>query len=301
MLRKILLSPVCAACLFACFSFITQGSSKDDEAAIRTKSQAFVDAFNQRDDRALAALWTQNAQYIYPQTGEVLNGREEIARAYHSSFEQKPNAKIEFTIDQIIFPSSDKAIEAGTAIITHPGKEPTRTAYKAYYEKQHDEWLLTQVREVEFDFPPTSYDHLKQLEWLVGDWIDEDEDSKIVTSCKWDKYRNFLKQSFSLSVEGQITLEGMQIIAWDPVKKNIRSWMFDSDGTFGEASWKQEGKAWIIETAQTLANGERASAINTYTPVNQDSYTWESTGREVGGELLPDIAPVQNKRRKGEG
>jgi hypothetical protein len=75
--------------------------------------------------------------------------------------------------------------------------------------------------------------------------------------------------------------------------------MFDSDGGFGEGSWKKDGKAWIVENAQTMPDGTRASAINIYTPVDADHYTFESTGRDVGGELLPDIRPVTVERKKG--
>ncbi len=282
------------------FSLLTscgmQSGSNQDEAAIRKKSESFVDAFNRHDSKALALLWAEDAEYLDPGTGNILKGREEIEGSYRSTFAERGDSRIEIQIDEIAFPKMGQAIETGTAIVTRPNEEPNRTAYKAYYEKQNGEWLLTQVREVNFDFPPTQYEHLKGLEWLVGEWVDKDQDTEITTKYEWDKYKNFLTQHFNVKIEGQLILEGKQVIAWDPVNERIRSWVFDSDGGFGEGNWRKDGKSWVVESSQTLADGRRASAINLYTPVSQNSYTWESTGREVGGELLPDIKPVTVKR-----
>ena len=78
------------------------------------------------------------------------------------------------------------------------------------------------------------YEYLKDLEWMIGEWVDSDDNSTISTVCAWSKNRNFITRSFSVSIEGHIGLEGTQVIGWDPEKKRIRSWMFDSEGGFGE-------------------------------------------------------------------
>jgi len=172
------------------------------------------------------------------------------------------------------------------------------TAYKVIYEKRGGRWLLVQVREVDIVTPPTHYENLKALKWLIGKWVDEDKDVKIETEYSWDRHKNFLTQTFKVTVEGSLQLEGRQVIAWDPIKGQIRSWVFDSDGGFGEGVWKKKGNSWVVEISQTLADGRQASAVNIYTPIDKSSYKWKSTGREVGGELLPDIEPVI-VRKKG--
>ncbi len=145
---------------------------------------------------------------------------------------------------------------------------------------------------------PDHYQHLKGLEWLIGEWIDTDDDVDIVITYTWDAHKNFIYQKFSVSTEGTPELEGTQIIGWDPVKKTIRSWIFDSDGTFGEATWTQQNGAWNVETIQTLADGSQASATDSYKFINTDSYSWESDGREINGKILPDIDPVTVVRKK---
>lgn len=173
------------------------------------------------------------------------------------------------------------------------------STYKVFYEKRNGDWQITEVREEDIDEPPTHYEQLKDLEWLVGEWVDADEDVKIESVSSWDKYKNFITQKFTVIVLGHVELEGKQIIAWDPANERIRSWVFDSDGGFGEGSWMKKGDRWVVEAAHTLADGRRSSAINIYTKVDRNSYTWESTGRDMDGEFLPDIDPVKVIRKKG--
>lgn len=260
--------------------------------------EAYAKAFNAHDAKEIASFWAKEAEYVTPQTGETAKGRDEIAKLFEQTFEKKKDLNLDITLDKVIFPSSDTAVASGVAIVKSADKEAHRSAFKAYYQKQGHQWLLTQVREVDYDFAPSNYEHLKELDWLIGDWMDEDEDSSVNTSYSWDKYKNFLTQQFSVQVEGRDDIEGRQIIAWDPVENKIRSWLFDSDGTFGEGTWKKEDNKWVVEMAQTLSDGQKASAINVYTQTSPNSYTWESTGREVGGVMLPDIPAVENKRIK---
>ncbi len=96
--------------------------------------------------------------------------------------------------------------------------------------KREGKWLLDRVTE---EVPPvvvSNYEHLKNLEWMIGSWVDQDEQNRIETTCAWTKNRNFMTRSFSISVRDRIEMAGMQIIGWDPVAKQIRSWVFDSDG-----------------------------------------------------------------------
>lgn len=139
----------------------------------------------------------------------------------------------------------------------------------------------------------TPYEHLKELEWMIGDWVDQDPDVEILVNNSWDKSKNYITGTFSLATEGKVELTGTQIFAFDPTKQKIRSWFFDSDGGFGEATWTKKEKSFVSETVQTLANGSLASSINIYTPIDSNSYTFESTGREVAGQMLPDIEPIK--------
>ena len=88
-----------------------------------------------------------------------------------------------------------------------------------------------------------------------------------------------------------------QVVGWDPVAKTIRSWMFDSEGGFGEGVWSREDNRWTVRFHQILADGRLAFATNVYTYVDGNTFTWQSVGREVDGAPLPDVDPVTLVRK----
>jgi hypothetical protein len=109
---------------------------------------------------------------------------------------------------------------------------------------------------------------------------------------------NFLTRSFAVSVEDRIDMEGTQVIGWDPAEEVIRSWLFDSDGGFGVAAWKQNGDSWTIQSVQVLADGRKASSVYLLTRIDDDTFSWGSRSREVDGEILPNINPITVVRKR---
>ncbi len=157
---------------------------------------------------------------------------------------------------------------------------------------------MTSLREA--TAPPTHHEQLKELAWLIGRWVDQEEETSIETDCQWTRNKNFITRSFSVSIADQIELEGTQVIGWDPAEEVIRSWLFDSDGGFGVGIWTRDGDRWTIRMLQVLPDGERASSVNVLTRVDDDTFQWESVNREVAGEILPNIDPVTVVRRPSD-
>ncbi len=87
-------------------------------------------------------------------------------------------------------------------------------------------------------------------------------------------------------------MTGMQLIGWDPAAKQIRSWVFDSDGGFAEGRWTKKENRWSITTIGTLPNGGKASSVNVITRIDDNQFKWKSLNRTAGGELLPNIDEV---------
>ena len=141
---------------------------------------------------------------------------------------------------------------------------------------------------------------LDDLAWMVGRWVDAERDSTVSTRCSWTQNHKFLTQSFSITIDGKAGLDGVQKIGWDPIEKRIRSWIFDSEGGFGEGRWIKDGNRWEVKTTFVLASGERASAVNVYTYVDANTYCWQSVDRESGGEMLPSIPEVTVVRQKAD-
>jgi hypothetical protein len=69
---------VCAACCLAP-PYGLAGQAEED-AAIRKNAEDYVAAYNNHDAQAVAAMWSPDAVYMDPSTGEAAVGREEIER-----------------------------------------------------------------------------------------------------------------------------------------------------------------------------------------------------------------------------
>jgi uncharacterized protein (TIGR02246 family) len=269
-----------------------------EEKAIRTAVESYVTAFNRGDAAALAAKWSPEAVYVNPLTGQQVVGRAEIEKQFATIFAAAKGAKLASTTNSVEFVSPNVAIEQGTAKVIRPDQEPEESEYTAVYVKRDGQWLLDRVTEADVPTAPSRYEQLKDLEWMIGEWVDQDEQDRIETSCQWTKNRNFITRSFTVSVGDRIDLAGMQIIGWDPAAKRIRSWVFDSDGAFGEGVWAKKGKHWHIQTTGVLPDGRKSTSTNIIAPIDANTFTWQSVNREVGGELQPNVDEIVVARKK---
>lgn len=263
------------------------------EMAIRKAVEAYVAAFNKGDAKALAALWAPEAVYTNPLTNEDVVGREAIEGQFAGIFEGAKGARLESTTLSIGFVSPNVAVEQGLAKVILADQVPEESQYSAVYVKRDGQWLLDRVTEEVVPVVVSHYEHLKALEWMVGSWVDQDEEATVITECNWTRNNNFLTRSFTVQVGDQINMAGMQIIGWDPAEKRIRSWVFDSDGGFGQALWTKNDNSWHIQQTGVLPDGRKSSVVNIITYVNDNTCTLQSVNRTVDGELLPNIAEVQ--------
>lgn len=268
----------------------------EDEATIRKSAASYVEAFNQHDAKAIAALWSPEAVFTNPMTGGEVTGRAAIEAQLVAIFQESKEIKIEVTVNSVQFVSPNVAIEEGIARVLHPGEAPDVTIYSAVHIRRDGKWLIDRMSEESAPGIRSHYGRMKDLEWMIGSWVDDDGEAKLETTCKWTKNQNFIVRSFMVSVEDTIDLSGIQIIGWDPEANKIRSWVFDSDGGFGRATWVKKNDSWIINAAATLPDGRKSSAIKTMTLVDGDTITWKSTGRSLDGEILPNIGPITIKR-----
>ncbi len=221
--------------------------------------------------------------------GETSEGREAIAQVFAEVFAETPKTQIAVTIDSIRFIGADLAVEMGTTKTTpEPGEAPEHGRYTVLHVKRDGKWQMALARDTDGG-QPTIQERLQPLEWLIGEWIDEGEDSVVLTSCRWSPDKNFILQDIKLRVAGRDAMEVTQRIGWDPVSKRVRSWVFDSEGGFGEGVWARTSDGWLIRTTGVRSDGTQASATNLIVPVGNDSYVWRSTDRVVGDTVMPTL------------
>ncbi|MBX7164838.1 MAG: nuclear transport factor 2 family protein [Pirellulales bacterium] len=269
--------------------------SQAEVQAVRAAAQAYVAAFNTGDATKLGASFADDVEYV-TSAGETVQGKAAVLERVAAFFKANPKAKLELKIDSIQVVSADVAIERGATVVTLVDGTVEQGAYVAMYARRGGKWLLVHVE----DLPGKTAgreERLAALDWLVGTWIDQDAEATVKHEVQWAGNRSFLTAQFTLMKGEDVQMTGMQIIGWDPLAQEIRSWVFDSEGGFGEGRWAQEGDRWVVTTTGVTADGGLAASVNTYSKVDDSTYTWESRDREVDGEMLPDIEPVKVVRQ----
>lgn len=255
-----------------------------DEAAIRANVAQFVKAYNAGDAKAMAALFTPDGQ-IVDKDGNTTEGREAIAETFAKLLAAMPQKRMEVFIESIRFVGQDLAIEVGTSKETpSPTEPPEYDRYTVLHVKRDGKWLMALARDEEGP-PPTPREQLRPLAWLVGDWVDDGGSAVVYSTCRWSPDGNYLLQDFRLQLNGRDAMNVTQRIGWDPATKHIRSWVFDSEGGFGESVWTRNGDAWVIKATGVRPDGKIASATNVLVQAGKDSYVWRSTDRIVGDEV----------------
>ena len=282
----------------------------DDVAAIRGLTTSFIQAFNAGDSAAIARLFTENARII-DEENQISEGRAAISARFAKRFSEQPGETLAVTPEAIRFLGPDTAIEEGTATIQPPVVEgekvpPTAeiTRYTVVYVRRDGTWLHASIRDQLADVASgyaqagnSNYEHLRPLEWLVGDWVEEGSDIVLTSSFAWSDNRNFLIRTFRLQVPGRPAVTGTQRIGWDPSIRQIRSWEFDSDGSFGEGIWSRRGDEWVIKMNGVRHDGRVASDTRVIVRTGSDHLSWRAVDRTLADEVQEDTPEFVMVRR----
>jgi len=289
------------AILSAC-SANALAQSSEDEKAIRAAGVAYQDALTKGDGKALAALWTADGD-IVDAHGAVMKGRDTMAlTAPPASGAQTPAFRIHDTSLRFLTP--DVALEDGMIDILVPGAAtPLVGRFSATWVRQGGAWKIAGLREAQLP-GATGSAQLTDLDWMVGDWTVVDNappESKaslhpaMEVSVRWNAGHTFLLRDMKITPaatngsESVPPLHVTQRIGWDPLSRQIRSWVFSADGGHGEAFWSRDGNAWIARTTAVLPDGSQTASLNVYTYDGKDRCTWQSFHTHAGGEHLPPV------------
>ena len=198
-------------------------------------------------------------------------------------FEKFPGATSTMTADSVWMVSPGLAIEEGRRVVSTKDDKPSAASrYTLVMIKQQGEWKIASGREVEDDDSLSPHDRLKPLAWLVGDWVDEGSDAVVQISCKWSEDTNYLLVDFNAKVQGKPALKSKQRIGWDPLTQKVKSWVFDSDGGYGEGLWSQVENRWVIKSTAVMPDGQTGSATIMLEPQGKDSYLMKGFDRIRG-------------------
>jgi len=253
--------------------------------------------FNEGDAKGLAACWTENGEFVGP-AGAQADGRENIEKQFKEAFAARKTTKLQIHVRHLRLVNEGLALVEALAEVKPAVATGGAPVAAFVLVKQNGRWLIESARETITHLPPQA-NHLKEIQWLVGRWSSETSKVGITlrTDCDWTANQAFMIRKFRVEGKEAFLHGGTEIIGWDPRTNRIRSWVFDSDGGFGENVWVHDGNRWLIKYSGTLADGSETSATHILTSVDAATAALQSKDRVVNGAAQPDIPEIELKRQ----
>lgn len=270
-----------------------------DNLAIQDSIAGYLNAINDRDAQRAATFWSTSGEWIN-EDGSRVRGQNNIAAALAKTFEQDPSG-MQVTLRDLTIRivTANVAVEDGVAVVSIPGEQDSESHYSVVHVKQNGSWKIDSVRETLTPTAPQRRSQLEKLSWLVGDWVDQlDGETEVRTSCAWTEGNKALRRSFQVESNDGVILSGTQVIVWDARLGKIRSWVFDSDGGFGNGVWEQQDSGiWTVDSEYQLGDGGVAASTNVYSKISDSGHEFYSVDRTVDGAAVPDTNPVRVSKR----
>lgn len=264
---------------------------RSDEKVLRDQVAAFEAAFNKGDLDGLMASWSDDAEFI-AEDGQVTRGKDGIRALLGKGLQAYKGHKQSIRVGSIRFIRPDVACEDGTVTLTSPEGVPETGRYDVLWVKQEGKWRMARLRDLPgvASAEPTAVGRLKQLSWLVGEWVDRESKGKVRLSCRWAAERTFLIQEFTVKQAGGKDLVLTQYVGYDPASEQLRSWLFDSSGGFSGAWWTREGNTWSAASEGVLPDGQAATAVTRVQYMDDNQFLYTSKDRQVEEQPLPDLS-----------
>jgi len=258
---------------------------------LQKAAENFVSAYNTRDAKAIAALFTEEGEIVNLTGSRITSGRTDIQALYEGVFSGTP-LKIAIEVDSIRIVSSNLAIEDGVYHLTPADEEnaPARsTTYTAVLAKtDSDEWRIASTRSLKDVSDGAG--HLAGLaQALNGEWTFRSaEGVRLDLAFGWDPTgKHLIGEMLTTTADGE-PQEGSIRIAWDASKQQILSWMFDAKGGFTHGVWTPNDHGWLVRSEGTTGDGESLAASQQLTADGPNTLLWSASQRVVDGQSLPD-------------
>lgn len=279
------------AALFAAFSVHFPHALADEQAdpiaQIRAAARAYLAALNRGDLESIGRAWTTDGTFV-DAAGRSFVAQDLAKQEYSTGVddaESREQLKHESTI-RLVTPNS--AIEQGTATPETTNGSTAAVDFVAVWVKHDDRWQLDFLKEIS-GASPAKRMPLEPLSWMVGEWESADGEVQAHLKVKWSSGQKYLIQQFSVQLPSQPTLRGEQRIAWDPTAKQLRCWLFRSDGGFAQGTWSRQGDAWVVKKAGVTAEGAATSSLNLWARDDDDTCWFKSLKATVGDQQGGDV------------
>jgi uncharacterized protein (TIGR02246 family) len=270
-----------------------------EEKAIIAGVDAFTHLYSSANAQGLADLFLDDASIIDPEGNET-RGKAAVAEMYATAFQETPGLKVQSKVEEVKFLTQDVArVEGRSQLSSDKGDASEFTKFSALLIRRNGNWKIGEIREYTAPAADISpYDRLKDLEWMVGEWVDESDNNRVQSNIRWADNQSFLVRTYNIEIQGEKASSGTMFIGWDPQSGQVKSWLFDSNGGHGEGLWTRTGeKEWVVKAQGVLRDGRPTSATQIHTILNKDSVKTSSIDRIIGGQVAPDILDIVMVRK----
>lgn len=265
-----------------------------DRDAVRKALDGLAAVFQKGDAKAVVAHWTAEGEYI-GDDGATFRGRAALEKAYADLFAKGKGDGLDIEVESTRFPSRDVAVVEGF-FKRHTGKKKELVVSRCsfLFTREDGKWLIAIARE-----HPGDGLSLRDLEWLIGTWEAKRDGTVVTTKYEWTAHKTFIRCHLSITQDGKTTT-AMQMFGKMPSTGGLHNWTFEDEGGIGDADITREAGKWQFATRGSTADGRVVTATNIMTPVDADSFLWQSVERVIDGERQPDLPPIKVTRAKGK-
>jgi uncharacterized protein (TIGR02246 family) len=260
------------------------------EAEIRKANADYAAAMAAAELDAIMAFWAADADYI-DEAGKQTQGSDKIAELFRKALPDMKGSKVSIRVHSLRFLRPEICLEDGTVDRTAATGVKESNRFAIVWTKTGDKWLISSVRDLPTeatDLPSVAAAYLNDLGWLVGEWVDDGAKADVNLKVTWGTNKAFLLMDYVVKRDEGDPLEVSVRVGWDSRLGRVRSWVFDSQGGFGEGFWRKDGKRWVVGASGVLPDGGTGGATNIYEFVDENSFVWRATERDVDGQPLAD-------------
>lgn len=245
-------------CLAATVCLAPAGHAADQEqakAAIAKGGEAYAKAFAAADAKAMAAAYAADAEYK-SLDGRVIRGREAIEAFFRGFFSDGRKRQLLVESESLAFPAPGVAVERGVTAVSEDGaKVAAQARFTNLLVEKDGQWLLASVEETPY-LGDDRGGELAPLAPLLGEWeADLGEGRSLYVGVERSEGGSFILIQRVVAEKSLPVRTSLEWVGWDPVRKLLRSWSFESDGSFSESEWKADGAALVVATKATLREG----------------------------------------------
>ncbi|MDX2106915.1 MAG: SgcJ/EcaC family oxidoreductase [Candidatus Melainabacteria bacterium] len=271
----------------------SSGASNLDNI-FKSQAKEYEAAFAACDAKKIAAMWSEKGTYI-DTDGWEYSGRKAIEDKYKDFFSRK-KGKIAISVQSVQPIGDAAAIEKGIASFSDiDGNLLSSCTYTVVHVRNDGRWEIASATD-HGEVDAQSQMSLKDMAWMLGEWHANGANGDATVVTKFANGNSFLVTRFELKDKNGKGREEMQITGFDPTQNALVSWIFDSNGGFGQARWYSHGKTWESRMNRITPGGQRLSSVNYWQLEAPDKFTWQSTRRVFEGMDLPDSERITVSR-----